>query len=296
MNSHFFEILKREMVLALGCTEPVALAWAGAVVKKHLGAEPKRMVARCSPNIIKNVKSVIVPNTNGMKGIDVACVVGACFGDAESGLETLATMNEDKIARCAEKVAQIPCQIEILETNATLHFIIEGYYQDEVVGVEIKDEHTRIVQITRNGNVLQKAQERRQKHGGDGVEVGYSVKEIINFARTVDYSPLQTLLRRSIECNLAIAREGLQKDYGINVGKTILSMNDGGVRSEAKSYAAAASDARMSGCSLPVMINSGSGNQGITVSIPVIMYARHVNASEESLYRRADPQQPDRPL
>ncbi|WP_167611617.1 serine dehydratase subunit alpha family protein [Cedecea colo] len=285
MKLDLFCLLQKEMILALGCTEPVALAYAGAVVKKHLGAEPEGMIIHCSPNIIKNVKSVIVPQTNGMKGIDVACITGACFGDAEKGLEVLSMMTKEQTALCASRAASIPCKIKVLKSKSALHFIVEGYYKNTHVSVEVKDEHTRIVRITRNNNIIfAEENDSPLQSSNDDVE-SYTVNDIIHFARHVDYEPLREQLSQSIDCNLEIAHEGLQKDYGINVGKTLLMTGDNNIRNLAKSYAAAASDARMSGCSLPVMINSGSGNQGITVSLPVIMYARHINATEDNLFR-----------
>lgn len=285
MKSNLLHLLQKEMVLALGCTEPVALAYAGAVVKKYLGCEPQRMVIHCSPNIIKNVKSVVVPQTNGMKGIDIACIIGACFGEPEKGLEVLSAMTKEQTALCPSRVASIPCEIKILESTLTLHFIVEGFYINDHVSVEIQGDHTRITKITRNGDVIFTVENDNQiKSYDDNVET-YTVNDIIHFSRHVDYEPLREQLKQSIDCNLAIAHEGLQKDYGINVGKTLLTKGESNIRNHARSYAAAASDARMSGCSLPVMINSGSGNQGITVSLPVIMYARHINATEDSLFR-----------
>lgn len=285
MKLKLLRLLQKEMVLALGCTEPIALAYAGAIVTKYLGAEPERMVIHCSPNIIKNVKSVIVPQTNGMKGINVACIIGACFGDPEKGLEVLSSITEEQSALCASRVDAIPCQIEALDSSSTLHFIVEGYYKDDKVSVEIKDEHTRVIKIIRNDNTILDIKDESKLQKNNDVVESFSVKDIINFSRSVDYSPLSQLLAQSIDCNLAIAKEGLTNNYGINVGKTILETADNNIRNQAKGYAAAASDARMSGCSLPVMINSGSGNQGITVSLPVIMYAQYINASQDKVYR-----------
>jgi L-cysteine desulfidase len=285
MKLKLLNLLQKEMILALGCTEPVALAYAGSVVTKYLNSPPERMVIRCSPNIIKNVKSVTVPNTNGMKGIDVACIIGAFFGDPEKGLEVLTGMDDEKISLCNSIVNKVPCTIEVLESTSTLHFILEGYQENNVVSVEVKDEHTNIVQISKNGNIIKEAHKENKEKNSAGVINGYTIKDIIEFSRTLDYTPLITLLEQSIKFNLAIANEGLQNNYGINVGKTILQTDGDHVRTQAKGYASAASDARMSGCSLPVMINSGSGNQGITVSVPVIIYARHINASRDSLFR-----------
>ncbi|MCO6523586.1 MAG: serine dehydratase subunit alpha family protein [Candidatus Schmidhempelia sp.] len=280
------KLLQEEMVLALGCTEPIAIAYAAALVTKTLGHAPKRMTAHCSANMIKNVKSVIVPNSNGMKGINTACVMGAYFGDVDKKLQVLAQVTENQAVQCQELLSHVPCEVKLLDSSSTLHIIISGEYDTDSASVEIRDAHTQVVKIIKNDRV-QYEQEiecidiERQTPLIESI----SIDEIINFARHVDYTSIKDLLQQTVECHLQIAKEGLTNHYGVNVGKSILMTSDSTLKNRAKAYTAAASDARMSGCDLPVMINSGSGNQGLTVSLPIIIYAMELNVSNEQLYR-----------
>lgn len=284
-NHKFISLLKNEMVTALGCTEPIMLAYAAAMVTKHLGQAPEKITAECSSNIIKNVKSVIVPNSGGMKGIEAACVLGAYFGSPERNLEVLAGITPDQALACKELVSRKICDVSLLDTCSTLHCIITGYAGKNSVSVEICTNHTNIINIIKNGvSIFSKPDEEVLKEIGI-VPEEFSVAEIIKFARYEDYSSLIPILDQQIACNLRIAEEGLKTNYGVNVGKTILKTDKETVKNKAKAYAAAGSDARMSGCDLPVVINSGSGNQGLTVSLPVIIYARELGVSADTLYR-----------
>lgn len=280
------KLLRDEMVLALGCTEPISIAYASSLVTKYLAHKPESLLAQCSANMVKNVKSVIVPNSGGMKGISVACLLGAYFGCSDKKLEVLSDITPEQIEQCQRLIPQIPCSIELLESHATLHIIITGKYKNDTVSVEIRDGHTNVVSIIRNGEQLCSQLDEIDNNPQDSHSInGITLQEIIHFSRYSDYTSLIDLLDQEIQYNLQIAQEGLNNPYGVNVGKTILLTSDNSPKNRAKAYAASGSDARMGGCDLPVMINSGSGNQGLTVSLPVIIYAQELNSSQEERYR-----------
>ena len=279
------QLLRDEMVLALGCTEPIAIAYAAALAAKHLGHLPDRIIAECSGNMIKNVKSVIVPNSDGMRGIDTACLVGAFYGDADKKLEVLSQVTKEQAKQCRKLRETIPCEIKLLESPHTLHIIISTFYGDNKVSVEIQDSHTNVVKISKDGEILQSKNSETLTEQPTNLLENITIKDIINFSRFCDYSPLIDLLELEIECNSRIANEGINNNYGANVGKIILNTSNGDLKNRAKAFAAAGSDARMSGCDLPVMINSGSGNQGLTVSLPIIVYADQLKTSQSQLYR-----------
>ncbi|WP_392566219.1 L-serine ammonia-lyase, iron-sulfur-dependent, subunit alpha [Utexia brackfieldae] len=279
------KLLRDEMVLALGCTEPIAIAYAAALVTQHLGQVPERLLAQCSANMIKNVKSVIVPNSGGMKGIEAACLVGAYFGDADKKLEVLSAVSPSQAKTCQSLLEKHLCEVKLLESTSTLHIIITGYAQENSVSVEIRDNHTQVVKVIKNGEVLQTQTAAPAQLVEASLLDNIAIDEIIAFARQADYSPIVDLLDKAIACNTQISAEGLKNPYGVNVGKVIMMTSEDSLKNRAKAVTAAASDARMSGCDLPVMINSGSGNQGLTVSLPIITYARALDCSQEQLYR-----------
>lgn len=279
------ELLRNEMVLALGCTEPIAIAYAAALVTKTLGHIPDKIIAQCSANMIKNVKSVIVPNSGGMKGIDTACLVGAYFGDADKKLEVLSQVTAEQAKKCRHLSTLMRCEVELLESQSTLHIVITGIHDQNSASVEIRDGHTNVVKVIKNGTVMHSQDIAQSEEEPTNLLDNISIADIIYFARYADYSPLIDLLEQEISCNTRIADEGLKHNYGANVGKVILITAGNDVRNRARAYAAAGSDARMSGCDLPVMINSGSGNQGLTVSLPIITYANELHASTDQLYR-----------
>ncbi len=287
----YLDALKSELVLALGCTEPIAVAYAAAKAREVLGSMPKGIVVKCSGNIIKNVKSVIVPTTGDMRGIDTSAVLGALAGNAEYGLEVLKNVKKEDVEETKRLLDEGICKVEIINGISKLHIIVEATDCNTTVTVEISECHTNIVSITKNGEVLFSRQENAPTVGSENVvsETGnteaMSLEEIYRFANEVDIVDVKEVLDRQISCNLAIAKEGLRGDYGANVGKTIIKNYGEDVKFVARAYPAAGSDARMSGCTMPVVINSGSGNQGMTVSLPVIVYARHLNVSDEKLYR-----------
>lgn len=285
-NLGLTELLRKEMVPALGCTEPIAIAYAAALVTKYLGAFPDRLRSQCSANIIKNTKSVIVPNSQGMKGIEAACILGAYAGNAEGSLEVLSDVNSEHIARCQTLLKQHIVTVEVLDSESTLHIIITGTNKTDTVSVEIRDGHTNVIKISKNGAVVFSNDDMPQeqyRHGYAGEVL--SIDSIIHFSRSGNYDSLIAILDREIQYNSKISREGILADYGLSVGRTILKTTEDCVRNRAKAFAASGSDARMNGCDLPVIINSGSGNQGLTVSIPVIEYAKELGSSRDRLYR-----------
>ena len=278
-------VLKEELVMALGCTEPIALAYASAVAKKELGVFPEKITAICSGNIIKNVKGVTVPNSGNQKGIEAAVVLGAVGGNPDKKLEVLAEITKDQIEESMQLVKSSYCSVELAEGVANLYICIIAVKRDDLVKVEILDKHTNIVNIERNGKKLLHKQYSLDKGGTVGRHGFMSMEGIMNFAATTALEDLSELLDSQIRCNTLIAEEGINKPYGANTGKRLLAIYGHDVATRARAMAAAGSDARMSGSDLAVVINSGSGNQGITVTIPVVEYARELQCKKDKLYR-----------
>ncbi len=283
---NFVKILKKELVPALGCTEPIAIAYAAAKAREVLGVMPDQITVKCSGNIIKNVKGVIVPSTGDMKGVETSAILGVVAGKAEGKLEVLEGVQDEDIRRTKELLAQKVCKVEILSGVSILQIIVVVEKGQETAEVEIKDFHTNIVRIEKNGEVLfTQEKEKTQDSETEDLIKELSLDLIYEFANMVDIHEIKEILDRQISYNMQIAKEGLDNKYGANVGKTLLKAYGQDVKNLAKAYPAAGSDARMGGCTMPVIINSGSGNQGMTVSLPVIVYAHHLNVSEEILYR-----------
>lgn len=281
----YLEILRRELIPAMGCTEPIAIAYGAAKARAVLGALPDRIVIAASGNIIKNVKSVIVPNTNGCKGIEAAAAIGALAGDEKAGLQVLAQVSAAEKEQLRGYLARTDIRVEAAETEHVLDIRIRAGHGADTAEVQIAGEHTNIVRIARNGNLL--FQKEIETPSGDS-QPDYdcmTIADIYDFAETADLEDVRDILDRQIACNTAIADEGLRRDYGANIGKILLKAYGTDIRVRARARAAAGSDARMNGCELPVVINSGSGNQGMTVSLPVIEYAKELHASQEQLYR-----------
>lgn len=285
MNDKYTEVLKEELVMALGCTEPIALAYASAVARKELGAFPEKITAVCSGNIIKNVKGVTVPNSGGQKGIEVAVILGALGGNPDRKLEVLTEITQEQIEESRRLVNSDFCRVELAEGVANLYICIAAEKKGDVVKVEILDKHTNIVNIEKNGERLLHKQYTLNKGENAGKRSFMSIEGIMEFTETADVENLSELLDTQIRCNTLIAEEGLKKPYGANTGKRLLAIYGDDVATRARAMAAAGSDARMSGSDLAVVINSGSGNQGITVSIPVVEYAKELNCTKEKLYR-----------
>lgn len=284
---NYVAILKKELVLALGCTEPIAIAYAGALVRRLMGKVPERIETYCSGNIVKNVKAVTVPNSNGSKGIEVAATLGVLGGDPDQELAVLQSVTEEDIKRCKELVEQGFCRCSLVENVANLYIRIVAFSGEETAEVELRDYHRNVTKLVKNGEVIfeKKEEERSEKTADEPDYTLLNVKDILTFADTVDLKDVEEILDRQIRCNTAISEEGLRGHYGAEVGRTYLEDGATDVRIRAKARAAAGSDARMSGCPLPVVINSGSGNQGITATMPVVEYAEHYGVSREKLLR-----------
>jgi L-cysteine desulfidase len=282
----YLSTLREELVTSVGCTEPACLALAGAKLREILGAVPEAVVIKLSANLIKNTKSVLIPYSQGLKGIRAAVWLGILGGDSQRGLAALSSVNAQAIARTRELLSDPgACQVELLRTPERLHLVLAGRAADQSALVEIRGTHTNFVRLERNGEVhLEEAAAQVETELASG-QAALSVQEILTFAECVDPRDLEPILRPQIEHNIAIAERGLEGDYGANIGRTLLEHFGTDVHNLARAHAAAASDARMGGCQMPVVINSGSGNQGITASIPVIVYARHLGVSKEKLLR-----------
>lgn len=283
LYSIYVQILKEELVMAMGCTEPIAISYACAKATQVLDHLPDRIVVKASGSIIKNVKSVIVPHTNGLKGIEVAAAAGALYGDADAKLEVLSNATREQIEELPEYVQNTNITVQHIEQGHVFDLEINVYYEQEHASVRIVDTHTNIVQIEKDWKVIFEDKTTNLEHKAD--HSALIMKQIWDFSQTVDIDDVKEILDRQIACNMAIANEGIHNSYGANIGHVILNMDSDCVKTKAKAYAAAGSDARMNGCELPVVINSGSGNQGITCCVPVVVYAKELNCTNEQLYR-----------
>lgn len=283
LYSIYVQILKEELVMAMGCTEPIAISYACAKATQVLDHLPDRIVVKASGSIIKNVKSVIVPHTNGLKGIEVAAAAGALYGDADAKLEVLSRATREQIEELPEYVQNTNITVQHIEQGHVFDLEIHVYYEQEHASVRIVDTHTNIVQIEKNWQVIFEDKTTSLELKAD--HSALIMKQIWNFSQTVDIDDVKEILDRQITCNMAIANEGIHNSYGANIGHVILNMDSDCVKTRAKAYAAAGSDARMNGCELPVVINSGSGNQGITCCVPVVVYAKELDCTQEQLYR-----------
>lgn len=279
----YHDLLRSELQPALGCTEPIAIAYASAAAAKALGCFPERISVACSGNLIKNVKSVIVPNTNGMRGVETATIAGFISAKPESGLQVLQTLTDADREKLAACVAADMCSISLLNTAHCLHAVIEAWNGEHKVLVELLDSHTHLARIELDGQIIAN-DEGTSVELAESDDADASLREIWEYCMTADYLPVKDVLERQIKYNYAIAQEGLSKPYGVNVGCALMEISKD-VFTRCRAVAAAGSDARMGGCVLPVVINSGSGNQGITVSMPVYVYATEIGATEEQLYR-----------
>ena len=285
LYDNYVNILKHELIPALGCTEPIAIAYASAKARQVLGEMPERIEMNLSGNIIKNVKGVTVPNSGGLKGMEVAAVLGVVGGNADAALEVLESVKPEDIELTKKLVAQGICTCELAEGVANLYVEAKVYKDGHSAEVTILDHHTNIVKVVKDGEVLvdRKSEDENADAGIDKSKL--TLRDIIDFANEVKIEDVKEVLGRQLTMNKAISQEGLDNPWGAQVGKTLLASRGNDVVTRACARAAAGSDARMSGCSLPVVINSGSGNQGITVSMPVYTYAEEWNISEDKLYR-----------
>ena len=282
-EENYLSVLNRELIPALGCTEPVAIAYAAAKARSVLGQFPERMVIRCSGNIIKNVKGVTVPNSNGLRGGDVAAVLGVVGGDAERELEVLEGITPAHIKKTKELLAANFCRCEHQREVENLYISAAVFAGEHFAEVTMINRHTLITKIVHDGEILY-SRELSEESGRVDWAL-WSVKDILVFAEEVDIAKVQNILDRQIEMNTRVSKEGLSKNYGAQVGKTLLEIYGDNLETRARAKAAAGSDARMGGCSMPVVINSGSGNQGITITLPIVEYAMEWKVPKETLYR-----------
>ena len=297
--NRYIKVLEEELICAMGCTEPIAIAYAAATAREYLGEMPESVRVEVSGNILKNAKSVVVPGTDGLRGIEAAAAAGITAGKAEKKLEVISEITDELRSEIRRFMDTADIKVGIADTDKILDIRIQLQKGEHTAYVRISDYHTNITEIRRDGipaagqeSEVKAAETCASEPCASEGETPMSdrefmnVEDIVQFADTVEISRVKEILDRQIECNMAIANEGIHNNYGANIGKTILKMygsSDAKVR--AKALAAAGSDARMNGCELPVVINSGSGNQGITASVPVIVIARDRGVSEEKLYR-----------
>lgn len=282
----YVNILKEELVPAMGCTEPIALAYAAAKARTVLGALPDRVLLQVSGSIIKNVKSVIVPNTGHLKGISAAAAAGIVAGAAEKELEVIAQVSASEQEAIKAYLNRVQIDIQHVDWGHVFDLQVTAFLGDSWARVRITDFHTNIVLIEKDGAVLfEKPVSEKEVYESRTDRSLLNVADIWDFATTADISDVVAILERQVRFNNAIAEEGLLGDYGANIGSTLLATYGNDVTVRAKAKAAAGSDARMNGCELPVIINSGSGNQGITCSVPLIEYAKELHCGKEKLYR-----------
>lgn len=289
----YVQILKEELVPAMGCTEPIAVAYCAALARKTLGMLPESVVVEASGNIIKNVKSVVVPNTGHLRGIPAAAAAGIVAGDEARQLEVIAAVSREQQAQIKRYLQNVPITVVLADTPLIFDIMVTVTGEGHCAKVRIANYHTNVVLVEKDGEILHSVPV--QAAGEDGLtdRSFMTVQSILEFANTVAIEDVKPTLDVQISYNMAIAEEGLRGDYGANIGKVLLAANpvagagetNEAIKLMAKAMAAAGSDARMNGCELPVIINSGSGNQGITASVPVIVYARRLHVGEEKMYR-----------
>lgn len=281
----YVQILEEELVPAMGCTEPIALAYAAAKAREVLGDLPDSVKIGASGSIIKNVKSVIVPNTNHLKGIPAAAAAGIIAGKAEKELEVIAEVAEEETVRMAEFLKKVPISVEHIDNGVTFDIIVVVEKGGSYAKVRIANYHTNIVLVEKDGEKFIDIPVEGETEEGLTDRKLLNMEDIWDFINTVDVADIKEVIGRQIEYNTAIADEGLKGDYGANIGSVLLDTYGDDVRTRAKARAAAGSDARMNGCELPVIINAGSGNQGMTCSLPVLEYAKEFQCGEEKMYR-----------
>ncbi len=281
----YINILKEELIPAMGCTEPIALAYAAAVGERELGVLPDRVVVEASGSIIKNVKSVVVPNTGHMKGIEVAAAAGIVAGNPDKELEVIAQVTPEQVKEIQAFLDTAQIEVKHVDNGLTFDIIVTMYKGDSYSKVRIANYHTNVVHIEKDGEIRKEIPVEGESEEGLTDRSLLNMADIWDFANTVDVEDIKPVLQVQEDYNWAIAEEGMKNQYGANVGKVLLESVGNDVATRARAMAAAGSDARMDGCELPVVINSGSGNQGMTASIPVLVYAKELKVSEEKKFR-----------
>ena len=280
-------ILKEELLVAMGCTEPISIAYAASILRNTLGAEPETVLAELSGNIIKNVKSVIVPATGGLHGIEAAIAAGVVANAPEKELEVLSGLEASDRAAMVAFLDRRCVVVKEMESVYTFDLQLTGRTDTHEAVVRISKNHTNVILVSLDGEDITAKHVRavleEESHHTDRSIL--NVQDIVTFAQEADLAEIGPLLMRQVEMNMAIAEEGLRNDYGACIGKVLYQNGAATLRDRARAYAAAGSDARMSGCEMPVGIVSGSGNQGITASVPVVVYAKEQGATEEEILR-----------
>lgn len=286
LYDNYLAILKNELIVAMGCTEPIAIAFAGAKARSVLGREPESCIVSCSGNMIKNVKGVIVPQSGGKRGIDVAAALGIVGGAAERKLDVLATVTPEDREKAEKLLENGFCRCELKEDVDNLYIDLKLFAAGESAEVEISNYHTNITRIVKNGVIIFENDVKKNETGSTPDKMCLNLKNILKFGDCVKMSDVQEMLDSEITFNRAISEEGLRGQWGAQVGRTILQSADrDSIKAQACAAAAAGSDARMAGCALPVVINSGSGNQGITITMPILTFAEKNNIPKEKMYR-----------
>ena len=290
----YVSVLEEELLPAMGCTEPIAIAYAAAKAREVLGDVPERVFLAASGNIIKNVKSVVVPNTGHMRGIYAAVAAGIVAGKADKQLEVIASVTPEEIEKIKEYMEKTEIKVDLADSGLIFDIDITVYKGNDSARVRIVDNHTNIVLIQKGEEVILSKEISKDNKANNITDRSFmSVEGILDFADSVEIADIEPLISRQIEYNMAIAEEGLKNSYGANIGSVLLASNksvleqggEAAIKLKARAMAAAGSDARMNGCELPVIINSGSGNQGITASVPVVVYARELGVGKEKMYR-----------
>lgn len=281
----YIDILKKELVLAKGCTEPIALAYCAAKARSVLGQIPDKVLVEVSGNIIKNCKSVVVPNTGGLKGIETAVAIGIIAGNEDLELEVLKDISEKQITDFKNYLKENKIEIKKSNSNNLLDIRIQAYKGKDKAVVRICNKHTNIVYIQKNDKIILNKNEEEKSETNSLRYNLLTIEDIYDFAKSVDIKDIEEIIKRQIDLNTVISKDGLENSYGANIGSTLLNLYGDDIRNIARAKAAAGSDARMNGSEYPVVVNSGSGNQGLTVSIPVIEYAKKFDIDDETLYR-----------
>lgn len=281
----YINILKEELIPAMGCTEPIAIAYGAAKAREVLQAVPDRVRIEASGSIIKNVKSVIVPNTQHLKGIPAAATAGIIAGHSQLELEVISQVNDQQLAAMKDFLEHTPIDVEHIDHGAVFEIIVTLWHHNDYAKVKIEGYHTNIVLIEKNGESIFTKKPDHQKSNQSADRNLLNMEAIWQFVQCLDDNDVKAILDRQIQYNMTIAEEGLKGDYGANIGKVLLKSYGDDLKIKARAYAAAGSDARMNGCELPVVINSGSGNQGITCSVPVIVYGQALQVTTHQLYQ-----------
>lgn len=279
----YLNILREELVEAMGCTEPIALAYAGARIREIMGEIPERIEALCSGNMLKNVRCVTIPNSEGMVGIPAAVWLGVFGGEAAAEMDVLHKVSDEDRRAMRRETEKGSCRVEFLESNIPLHIIVKAYGKEHSAELEIRHTHINVTRIVKDGETVFAKEDDESCSGADRSLL--NLNDIKEFADTVDLKDVEFLINRQVHDNMDIAYEGMSGDYGVHLGRVIKKSYPESVLARMKAYTAAASEARMGGCNMPVVINSGSGNQGIACSVPVIVYGRENSLPREKICR-----------